>query len=359
MKKPQPYLGIIEGFYGTPWTTESRLAQAKFLHSRGYSFYVYAPKADRYLRRMWRETWPEDMATALSLTARTFHQHGVDFGVGLSPFELYLNYSSEGKRALQRKIQEIEQLLQPKILCLLFDDMRGGIGDLAHLQSKICQDVLDCIDVERVILCPTYYSLDPYLERTYGAKPDDYLGLLGKELPKQVDVFWTGPTTFSTCYPTDHMTWVAECLGRKPFLWDNYPVNDAENVWHKLFIKPFSNRGAELAELTVGHAVNPMKQAWLSQLPLASLPMSYEQASEYDPDSAFPILAEELWGKSFSNLLTEHITLFQDRGLLELSTGQIEEFRRRYAEFLDIPAACEIINWLSGSNRFDPRWLEE
>ena len=60
-----PELGLIEGYYGGPWTWEERADQARFLKDHGYSFYLYAPKADPYLRRRWREDYPQAEADDL------------------------------------------------------------------------------------------------------------------------------------------------------------------------------------------------------------------------------------------------------------------------------------------------------
>jgi hypothetical protein len=43
-----PYLGIIEGFFGPPWTWQEREAYAPYLKSHGYAFYIYAPKGDPF-----------------------------------------------------------------------------------------------------------------------------------------------------------------------------------------------------------------------------------------------------------------------------------------------------------------------
>ena len=39
--------GIVEGFYGTPWSHEARLDAITFLAPRGLNAYVYAPKKNR------------------------------------------------------------------------------------------------------------------------------------------------------------------------------------------------------------------------------------------------------------------------------------------------------------------------
>ena len=50
-----PELGIIEGYFGEPWTHAERKNAVAELKRLGYSFFHYAPKADAFLRRRWRE----------------------------------------------------------------------------------------------------------------------------------------------------------------------------------------------------------------------------------------------------------------------------------------------------------------
>ena len=52
--------GVIEGFFGKPWEWSARLSGAGFLRDCGYQFYIYAPKADPFLRRRWREPLPAE-----------------------------------------------------------------------------------------------------------------------------------------------------------------------------------------------------------------------------------------------------------------------------------------------------------
>lgn len=46
--------GVIEGFYGRPWTHEQRLGLIEFIGARGMNTFVYAPKDDPLVRREWR-----------------------------------------------------------------------------------------------------------------------------------------------------------------------------------------------------------------------------------------------------------------------------------------------------------------
>ena len=50
--------GVIEGFYGTPWSQQNRLAQLNFYGAHKMNTYVYSPKDDPYLRAQWRDPYP-------------------------------------------------------------------------------------------------------------------------------------------------------------------------------------------------------------------------------------------------------------------------------------------------------------
>ena len=46
--------GVIEGYYGRPWTQAQRLELIDFLADRGMNTFVYGPKDDPLVRRDWR-----------------------------------------------------------------------------------------------------------------------------------------------------------------------------------------------------------------------------------------------------------------------------------------------------------------
>src|SRR5690606_19930640 len=57
--------GSVEGFYGSPWTTEERLDLLAFHGRFKLNTYVYAPKDDPYHRDRWREPYPADRRAEL------------------------------------------------------------------------------------------------------------------------------------------------------------------------------------------------------------------------------------------------------------------------------------------------------
>jgi hypothetical protein len=324
----------------------------------GYDSYVYAPKDDKYLRREWAQDWSADELAQLKSMAESFRSNHVKFGIGLSPFEAYKNYSPPIRHRLMDKVRLIEQEIAPDILCVLFDDMRGDTPQLAATQVAMVDDVA-ANTAARIIMCPTYYSTDPVLERVFGTMPENYLETLGSSLDARVDVFWTGPKVCSTEYPREHLESVAERLARKPFLWDNYPVNDSRVMSAFLHLRAFTHRPHELRDMLAGHLANPMKQPWLSRIPLATLPMSYAHGPRYDADSAWRSAANRVCGAPLASLIEEDLPLLQDVGLERLNTAQRSHLEERYRSQGPHPIAAEILGWLNGEFAFDPACLTD
>ncbi|MCR6737444.1 beta-N-acetylglucosaminidase domain-containing protein [Aeromonas sp. FDAARGOS 1403] len=358
LQPPSPNLGVIEGFFGKGWSWEARARYAQWLPRHGYGFYLYAPKEDGYLRKHWAKPWPAAQLEALRQLARQCRDNGLAFGVGLSPMGAHHDYARQ-RPALLEKVRLIEEELKPDILAILFDDMKGDTPDLAHWQLTITHDIAAHTSAGRLLFCPSYYSTDPVLEKVFGAMPPHYLQDLGQGLDRRIDIFWTGPKVCSSEYPAAHLRQAAEWLHRKPFLWDNYPVNDGSKASSFLHLRAFENRPAELADLVNGHAVNPMKQAALSALPLATLPMSYRLGKQYDPDKALHASLNATCGPQISAMIQADLPLFQDIGLAQLTPEQVTHLKARYLPFRDQSCVDEILRWLDGEYVFDPDCLTD
>jgi len=343
-----PGLGVIEGYYGRPWSWEDRTGAAAFLADHGYGFFIYAPKADPWLRRRWREPHPADAAETL----RTFAAHcaalGVEFGVGLSPFELYRDFNGEAKAALADKLAQLDDFGVGR-LAILFDDMRGDLPRLAASQTEILHWIGGRTRARKLIVCPTYYSDDPALDRSFGTRPGNYLEDLGQALDPKIEVFWTGPEVCSLELRPGHLEQVAARLRRKPLLWDNYPVNDGPRMSPFLHLRAFAGRSAANAAHLAGHAINPALQPVLSRIPALTLPEIYALGDNYDYRSAFARAAERVLGVELAGVIERRLPAFQDLGLDRLGEDAMG-LRTRIASF-DHPAAREILAWLDGAWR--------
>ena len=350
-------LGLIEGFFGRQWTWSARAEYAAFLREHGYHFYICAPKGDRNLREEWHEPWPDETYQNLHRLREVYRNAGLKWGIGLNLYELHFHYDDEATRRLEKKIDYLNRL-EPDILAVLFDDMQGDCNRMAEIQIDVTHRAIEHSNAELVIMCPTYYSDDPMLDRLFGQRPASYLEDLGKRLDPAVNIFWTGPEVCSKSYTVEHLESVAEKLGRKPFLWDNYPVNDGKEMCKHLYLRPITGRPRQIAELTAGHAVNPMNQAALSKIPLATLAESYREKDSYDPAQAFSSAVAKLCSAELAAALREDLPLFHDEGLDAIAEAQKQELIGKY-ERLDGLMAAEVAAWLRGEYPYALECLTE
>jgi hypothetical protein len=341
-----PELGIIEGFFGRPYSWSERADMVRALGPAGYGFYLYAPKADAYLRKRWREPYADDQLGALAAFAQICRAEGVRFGVGLSPYELYRDFDAPSKAALAAKLDQLASLGLDD-LGVLFDDMRGDLPDLAGRQVEIVHWIAGRVPGVRIVACPSYYSDDPVLDRVFGQRPPNYLEDLGEGLDPAIDIMWTGEEVCSLQLTPAHFDRVAEQMRRKPFLWDNYPVNDGPRMSRRLHLRAFTGRPAAIGDRIAAHGINTASQAVLSRIPALTLIDSYRERGAYAYADSFRRAARQVLGEDFAALVERNLLALQDSGLDGMSEELKARLRDRLAEH-NHPAAREIEAWLDG-----------
>jgi hyaluronoglucosaminidase len=344
----KPELGIIEGFYGKPWDWKSRADTVSFLAPYGYRFYLYAPKADVFLRRRWQEQHPDGFADDLKGFATQCRDAGVRFGIGLSPYELFNNFNDGAREALARKLAFFDQAGAEDV-AILFDDMRGDVSDLASRQVEIVHWAAERTNASRVIICPSYYSDDPILDRVFGNRPADYIEDLGRMIDNKIEIFWTGEEVISRQFSDGHLERVTNQLRRKPFIWDNYPVNDGQRMSQFIHIRGFTGRPASMGNHVAAHGINPLLQPTLGRIPAITLADSYRLGDAYQYSESFRHACVDVLGEELGEMLREDLLTLQDIGLDRLE-DKAKVLRDRY-EKIDHPGAREIIAWLDGEYR--------
>lgn len=342
-------LGVIEGFYGPVYRWHERAALAARLAAAGYGFWHYAPKADPGIRSDWRRPWPADHAAALGGFAGQCRQWGMRFGIGLSPVDLQGGARAGDWDALAGRLAELDAIGVDDLV-LGFDDSRGDRAGLAAEQARIAEWAAGCSGASRVLVCPTYYSDDPLLDRLFGPRPAGYLAELGAALDPRIGVYWAGPEICPREIAAGPIARVAELLRRAPTLWDNYPVNDSPRMCEHLHLRAFTGRPAALAGHIAGHAINPALQPSLSAIPALTLPARYRQGVGFHYVSAFRDAATEVLGEALAGCIEADLEALEDRGRERMSPAEREALRARYAGF-DHPAAAEIVGWLEGRYR--------
>jgi hyaluronoglucosaminidase len=340
-------LGIIEGFFGRPYDWAERADMVRALAPAGYGFYLYAPKADGYLRRRWREPYPDAELESLGAFASVCRDAGVRFGVGLSPYELFLDFDGPARDALGAKLDQLDSLGLAD-LGVFFDDMKGDLPDLAARQIEIVDWIAGRMSAGRLIVCPSYYTDDPVLDRVFGQRPAGYLEALGDGLDPAIQLMWTGEEVCAREFSPGHLARVADQMRRKPFLWDNYPVNDGPRMSRHLHLRAFTGRPATIAHHIAAHGINTASQAVLSRIPALTLAESYAEGPAYQYLAAFRRAAETVLGGELADAVERTLLLLEDTGLDGLGDERRDRLRARFAAF-DHPAAREILAWLDGA----------
>lgn len=287
----QSFYGIVEGFYGRPWTHDERLDLFAFMDAHGLNGYIYAPKDDELHRDHWRAPYDDDALSRFQALADAAGTHGIRFTFAVSP-GLSLRYGDpDDLDALAAKLQPLLELGVPS-LGVFFDDVppelahaedRARYAGLGEAQADFLARVQARFPDTHLVTVPTFYC---------GESDIPYLHALGA-MPPEIDIMWTGPAICSRELTTAHMQAVADVLRRPALVWDNYPVNDAAMV-AELHIGPYQNRDAGLP--VRGIYVNPMSLAHASKLPLATFAAYCADSAGYTPDAAWHAAAEALVG---------------------------------------------------------------
>lgn len=354
-------IGVIEGFYGHPWSYAARHDFAIFAHQQSLDFYIFAPKSASFLRKQWRQSWPDDELVRLRALRQQFAAQQVDFGVGFSPFGAAEALSAHvNTKSLEQDIEQaIRHLnaLQLDYLCILFDDMPVHLSDLAQRQLALVSQIKALSNARRFIICPSFYSFDPRLEEVFGKRSENYWQDLGRGLEASIECFWTGDQVCSRQYLTPGLTEINDLLQRQVFLWDNYPVNDGRLTSPFLHLSPSTAWQYELGEQVSGLAANPMNMPMLSRLPLLALAACFKR----EKNLSFQHCVDELlYGAeegAFARQLCNDHADFEQLGLHQLPKATLD-YLTKYRQF-NHPMAAELCDWLQGHYKFDPECLTD
>lgn len=297
--------GVVEGFYGTPWTHQDRLDILDFEGRNGMNVYYYAPKDDPYHRRLWRRPYPPDRLQQLGDLAKTAHDHFVNFCFAISP-GLSMVYSNQ--KDFADLTAKLDSVAAEGVSCfaLFLDDVpqelqnpedksrfRSLAEAHAYLINKLYQNLVAKSPEYRLVVTPTVYTGE------WGSR--DYVSTLGAGVDPHVDLVWTGPQVVSPAITVaDAQSWGA-LLKRKPLVWDNYPVNDG--IPWRLLLGPLRGREAKLGDAVAGLFSNPMIEPHASMIPLETVADYLWNSRDYDPDRAEKYAMEDQYGERGNALL--------------------------------------------------------
>ncbi len=299
--------GVIEGFYGHPWTHEQRLALIPFLGARGMSTFVYGPKDDPLVRRDWRLAYDGSALERLAELVEACRRSGMRLTWCISP-GLDIRYSDEADLvALMAKLRSVAAI-GISDFGLLLDDIprelqhpedQAAFADLVaahiHVVGRVFADLGPSM---RLSVCPTVY---------WGTGTEPYLAALGQAIDPRIDLYWTGR---AICSPTLDLTdaaTFARTTHRPVTYWDNYPVNDVA-MGYELHIGPYRGRDPQLWRASTGVIANGMELFEASRILFATIADYLRSPDTYEP--------EESWRRAIRDVVAaadaEAFTLFAD-----------------------------------------------
>jgi len=250
--------GVIEGFYGRPWSWEERIVVMRAVASEGLPVWVHAPKDDPLHRERWRDPWTRDHLDGF---ARLASEPEVRVGIGLSPGLTMTYDEAEDRNLLAAKVDgALTAGASLVVLCVDDIPVRPELGpDHARLTTWLHEHLAGRADL---VLIPTEYT---------GTRSTPYLDALAEGVPEDVPIGWTGESVVNDVITVaEARARTASLGGRPPLVWDNVPVNDGLMA-DRLFLGPLRGREPGLRAACSGWLANPMVQPRSSVLPLHSI----------------------------------------------------------------------------------------
>uniref|UniRef100_A0A665UXZ9 Protein O-GlcNAcase n=1 Tax=Echeneis naucrates TaxID=173247 RepID=A0A665UXZ9_ECHNA len=236
--------GVVEGFYGRPWTMEQRKELFRRQQKWGLNTYLYAPKDDYKHRMFWRELYSVEEAEQLMTLISAAKEHGIEFIYAISP-GLDITFSNQKEvSALKRKLDQVSHF-GCKSFALLFDDIDHNMcpadkevfSSFAHAQVSITNEIYQYLGEPEIFLfCPTGTYLSFVTTLT-----DSLLLFSPKVVSKDITV--------------ESIEEVSKILKRAPVIWDNIHANDYDQK--RLFLGPYKGRSTELIPRLKGVLTNP------------------------------------------------------------------------------------------------------
>ena len=381
--------GIIEGYYGVPYSAEVTKDLFRFMARYKMNTYMYGAKSDPYHSRYWGDPYPtsisaeqerigylnQDMMRDITKVA---NESKVNFIWAIHPGKAFAN--AEDPQVLDKIMAKFESMhkLGVRQFGVFVDDV-GVPSDPAIM--KLCADNLNTLQ-QRID--------DKWNKKgaaaTNTVKPLHYVpqlyahGWVSQERAREFFESLSGTTSKISIYITGRDVWsvpnnvdlatVKSWLGRDVSWWWNYPCNDQDPT--KLFVMDtYSNFRDEthidnlsrLEKRLTGLGtliINPMQQGELSKIALFSVADYSWNNAGFDNysswDAAIPAVVGKQHAKAFKKLApylryydNDAIGYRIDNFYKSVKSGRANS-RSLLNELREVSKACQEIKEMKNSN---------
>ena len=275
------YRGVVEGFYGTPWSHQARLRQLKFYGENKMNTYIYGPKDDPYHSSPnWRLPYPEQEARQLQELVKVANENEVDFVWAIHPGQ-DIKWNETDRNLLLAKFEKMYEL-GVRSFAVFFDDISGE-GTKAEKQAELLNYIDNQFvkvkgDVTPLVMCPTEYN------KSWANPEGGYLTTLGTKLNRTIQIMWTGDRVVSDI-SKEGIAWINKLIKRPAYIWWNFPVSDY--VRDHLLLGPVYGNDQEIASQMSGFVTNPMEHAEASKIAIYGVADYAWNPVKYDSQKAW------------------------------------------------------------------------
>lgn len=353
------YRGVVEGFYGIPWSYEDRISQLQFYGKFKMNTYIYGPKDDPYHSSPnWRLPYPEKEAAQLSDLVKIAKENKVDFVWAIHPGQ-DIKWNDTDRNLLLAKFENMYQM-GVRSFAVFFDDITGEGTDPSR-QAELLNYLNEHFakvkrDISQLIICPTIYN------KGWSKSKKDYLPTLGKELNPSIQIMWTGDQVV-TDITKQGLQWVNRQINRPAYVWWNFPVTDFAR--DHVVMGELYGMDKNIKKDMSGFMSNPMEHAEASKVAIFSIASYTWNLAQYDSKRAWEDVIEELMpentealrtfvmhnsdlgpnGHNYRRVESENIKPVADKFLSEYKQGQLnkEDCKVLKDEFERIIEASDIL----------------
>lgn len=352
--------GIIEGYYGVPYSMEVTADLFRFMARYKLNTYMYGAKSDPYHSRYWDKPYP----TKLNDTQKRFglmtqdmmkylcnvaNECKVNFIWSIHPGASFTDPKSED--VLDRIMSKLEKMydLGVRQFGVFVDDvgvpsnpviLKQGAERLTQLQNMIDKK-WNTPDAKREdMVKPLQYV--PQLYAYSWVKPEQARAFWEslRPVPEKVNIYTTGKNVWSVPNSKD-ISVLKEYLGKDLSWWWNYPCNDVDVT--KIFVADTytnfkdethidSDMKLEKDLLLNTIVINPMQQGELSKIALFSVGDYTWNMSEFDNMESWKASVQAVIGSEKAQVFKELVPYLRyydnDSKLSEL----INDFKKSYKE---------------------------
>lgn len=266
------YRGFIEGYYGTPWTTDERIELMRFGSKFKTNIYIYAPKDDPYHSRNWRGLYAGADLAALKEQIKAGTETKTRFTWSVHPLMenskpfTRANYDAD----LADLLAKLQQIYDAgcRSFMVSADDINGDKVDGA-CQRDMLNDVQawleekgDCYDL--IFVSSSYCDAS---QEALGVNQNTYYAELMDGLDEKIEIMWTGKRVCSRLSEGAYERFDTLTGGRRPFFWMNWPVTDYNPTYLLLGASEVLDVKTSNGSVPFsGVVVNPMQYAELSKM---------------------------------------------------------------------------------------------